>query len=432
MILYEIHCRKGFELLSGNNHCSVISDSKRRKVESELTKDQCLAIKYTSVTPLADEQDFLPFSVVAYPFKDHNQLDSHFTGIDIRYKHSEFSNLKLRIKNTNGKVCPNEADELSAQYSTVLQEDHSTSCNPRCVEVTVDNSTALQAAGPDSYFSYDCEAGFYKQLNNWISSAGHDYELSVCADARCRQFLFQLPEVASFSAQVSEQSLVLVDKTEHEARDSLVLWIPTDSGAGEVNIKVSREVDNITSAETVLDTNVSVSRRGPGVTRVALQELSLASGRYQAVVTLQGSDLVITSARLTRPSYTQTALAFVTAILVTLLIVGIILTLYRQWHNVAEQGAVEPNSLLSAGRMEARKVLVVTSLDNPDHVEVVRQFCRYLKDWCGVGTTYFAFDEETGIGKEQNDPWKWCQVTHKPIIPTPVINVVHFRRPLTR
>ena len=193
-----------------------------------------------------------------------------------------------------------------------------------------------------------------------------------------------------------------------------------------------REVDNITSAETVLDTNVSVSRRGPGVTRVALQELSLASGRYQAVVTLQGSDLVITSARLTRPSYTQTALAFVTAILVTLLIVGIILTLYRQWHNVAEQGAVEPNSLLSAGRMEARKVLVVTSLDNPDHVEVVRQFCRYLKDWCGVGTTYFAFDEETGIGKEQNDPWKWCQVTNKPIIPTPVINVVHFRRPLTR
>ena len=67
-------------------------------------------------------------------------------------------------------------------------------------------------------------------------------------------------------------------------------------------------------------------------------------------------------------------------------------------------------SLLSAGRMEARRVLVVTSLDSPDHVEVVRLFCRYLKDWCGVGSTYFAFDEATGIGVEQNDPWKWCQV----------------------
>ena len=42
-------------------------------------------------------------------------------------------------------------------------------------------------------------------------------------------------------------------------------------------------------------------------------------------------------------------------------------------------------SLLSAGRMEARRVLVVTPLDSPDHVEVVRLFCRYLKDWCGVG-----------------------------------------------
>ena len=28
-----------------------------------------------------------------------------------------------------------------------------------------------------------------------------------------------------------------------------------------------------------------------------------------------------------------------------------------------------------------------------------------------MGTTYFAFDEVTGIGVEQNDPWKWCQET---------------------
>jgi hypothetical protein len=36
---------------------------------------------------------------------------------------------------------------------------------------------------------------------------------------------------------------------------------------------------------------------------------------------------------------------------------------------------------------------------------------RYLRDWCGVGTTYFAMDDETGIGSTQRDPWKWCQVT---------------------
>ena len=42
---------------------------------------------------------------------------------------------------------------------------------------------------------------------------------------------------------MSEQSLVLVDKTEYEDSDSLVLWIPTDiSGAGEfggVGLKVT-------------------------------------------------------------------------------------------------------------------------------------------------------------------------------------------------
>ena len=163
-----------------------------------MTKKQCLEAEYSSYPPLGSNLDptaFLPLSVVAYPFKDHNQLDSHFTGIDVRYKYGEFSNLKLRIKNTNGKVCPNEEEELSSQYSSVLKADHSSSCNPRCVEInrSVDNSSKSRDPDLDkTYLSYDCEAGFYKQLNNWISSAGHDYELSVCVDGSCRQFLFQV------------------------------------------------------------------------------------------------------------------------------------------------------------------------------------------------------------------------------------------------
>ena len=72
---------------------------------------------------------------------------------------------------------------------------------------------------------------------------------------------------------------------------------------------------------------------------------------------------------------------------------------------------MEPEDLIKAGRMETQSVLIITPLDNPDHVEIVKQLCRYLKEWCGVGTTYFAFDESTGIGVKQNDPWKWCQET---------------------
>ena len=45
-----------------------------------MTKEQCLEADYMSYPPLGD--DFLPLSVVPYPFKDHNQLDSQFTGID--------------------------------------------------------------------------------------------------------------------------------------------------------------------------------------------------------------------------------------------------------------------------------------------------------------------------------------------------------------
>ena len=63
---------------------------------------------------------------------------------------------------------------------------------------------------------------------------------------------------------------------------------------------------------------------------------------------------------------------------------------------MAEQGAVEPGDLVKAGRMQSQSLLIITPLDNPDHVDIVKQLCRYLKEWCGVGTTYFAFDESTG------------------------------------
>merc|ERR1712106_1233719 len=138
-------------------------------------------------------------------------------------------------------------------------------------------------------------------------------------------------------------------------------------------------------------------------------------GRFQLLVTpLKDGKVVgpvLYSCYLTRPDYGQHALAIVTAILVTVLIVGIVLTLYRRWQAVAEAGAVEPSALVMAGRMEEQAVLIVTPLDNPDHVEVVKDLCRYLRDWCGEGTAYFAMDDETGMGSTQSDLWKWCQET---------------------
>ena len=61
------------------------------------------------------------------------------------------------------------------------------------------------------------------------------------------------------------------------------------------------------------------------------------------------TDRALQSVYLTRPSYSQRALAAVTAVLFTVLLVGVILSLYKQWQTVAEQGAVEPGALIAAG-----------------------------------------------------------------------------------
>jgi len=70
---------------------------------------------------------------------------------------------------------------------------------------------------------------------------------------------------------------------------------------------------------------------------------------------------------------------------------------------------VEPRERVEQGEAELHPILVITSLDNPAHVEVVKLLCRYLHQWCGLGPTYFALDEEWGVGG--GDPWKWCQET---------------------
>ena len=98
--------------------------------------------------------------------------------------------------------------------------------------------------------------------------------------------------------------------------------------------------------------------------------------------------------------------------------------------------------LLESGRINAKKVLVITNLDNRHHIDIVLAFNKYLKvkiKWksiscrtkrpivqeyiifvlqflkqthCGVGETIFAPDTETGIASQPDqDPWKWAQDT---------------------
>jgi len=389
--------------------CRVNFDSKKEKTEDSIVN--CLQKSYDgSQKRLGSQESSLPFFVTVYPFKGINQFDSHFSGIDIRYKIGEINRLSFRIKNTNGKVCPSTSlPEERLEMPEMLLKKHNSPCHPRCVDIDLTGLERSPGLWTETYLSYDCEAGFYILLGNWVSSSHHDYRLSICADRSCGEFLFQLPEFGS----VSEEKLVLVDEAEYEEKDLVVMWIPVEAGTEQYHIKLVRQVDNTTNIEVVHTVNVTLE---PDLTMQKVQlNYVLSSGSYQVllypIVNSQVQERVLRTVFFTRPSYSQHTLSVITAILVTILLSGLILSIYRQWQTVAENGAVEPRDLVEAGRMEEARVLVITSLDNPDHVEIVKMLCTYLKDWCGVGTTYFAFDEATGIGIEQNDPWKWCQET---------------------
>ena len=349
--------------------CKVLYDTKKDKTVDSIA--ECLAQSFVGKTRLGDDGS-LPFHIVAYPFIGASQQQSHFTGIDLRYQYARLDSLRFRIKNTNGKVCP-EHDSHGDGGGGGL-------CHPRCVKI--DRADAGVEVGLGTFLSYDCEAGFYISRGNWISTTQHDYQLSVCqGETVCGEFLFQLPDLSLPGDTTGEEQVVLlVDRMEYEEMDRVVVYIPTVKDADSFHIALVRVGENTTKEVVHNQTHVSTENTKEMMQRVELS-YSLPSGRFQLLVTPLKSGVVmgpaLTSCYLTRPDYGQHALAIVTAILVTVLIVGMVLTLYRRWHAVAEAGAVEPSALVMAGRMEEQAVLIVTPLDNPDHVEVVKDLCRY-------------------------------------------------------
>ena len=99
---------------------------------------------------------------------------------------------------------------------------------------------------------------------------------------------------------------------------------------------IQREVDNVTQKETVFSDNITSNTRLV-MQRVKVDMVTRTSGRYQVLVTPVVSGYMVTdmvqSVFLTRPSYGQKALSFVTAVLVTVLLVGVILSIFKQWRS---------------------------------------------------------------------------------------------------
>ena len=285
-------------------------------------------------------------------------------------------------------------------------------CHPRCVTLSRPPLWGHAVEKPLTELSYDCEVGFLIQGKVWRSTAGDDYELAVCAGERetetCGVFTLRLPEAQL--VELEDQELVLLNI----ADGVVVAHVPLVEQVDELHLELVQSRDNMTS-EVVEDLRVKVTpedrARGAVVVKVTDNP---PYGRSQVLVT--GFDHLGNAAAATVLSSTVTVphpghhlTALLAVVLVAILLSGAVFVVYRKWNLLIEAAAVEPQELVTVGQIEPVTLLVVTTLENPAHVEVVKLLCRYLRNWCGVTKTYFALDEEAGIGG--GDPWKWCQET---------------------
>ena len=253
--------------------------------------------------------------------------------------------------------------------------------------------------------------GFLIQGKVWRSTAGDDYELAVCAGEQhketCGLYTFRLPD-AELVEKV-DQELILLDLV-----DGVGVHVPLAGSVAELRVQLVQSRDNM-SSKIVEDLLVvpTLEEKIKGSIIVKMTE-DPPYGRSRILVTgfdemgnVAGSPLISATITAPHPGYDLTA--FVVVVFTAIVISGVVFVSYKKWTIAVETAAVEPQELVIDGQLEPVELLVVTSLDNPVHVEVVKHLCRYLRTWCGVSKTYFALDEEMGVGG--GDPWKWCQET---------------------
>lgn len=394
--------KNGTELVE-DAACHVTVDTKKdfTSMESRLT---CLQQNFKSGESFYEP----PFYLAAYRHSGGLGQPA-FTGLDLRVQYNAFQNLRFRFKNLNPNVCPEPG---------LLTKD--TSCNPRCVEVerTEGYQSGHLALHSGLEFSYDCEVGFYisKDSKLWIEATKDSYLLSVCATSadpeeagtHCGEYLFLMPGPAEVAR--GEYMMLLVDKLEYDTRNSFVLYIlpPADTDLLLITLLSLGEEDVKTPVYNQTE-QVEAARVPGSIVKVRLDHAP-PSGRYQVAVSALSGDqqLVVSysSPLVVPPNHLHLVILAITAAVILL---GLLLALYKRWHQVAEEGAVEPQVLVDAGRIQPKPVLVITSLHNTKHSQIVKDLCEYLRKWCGVGATYFPLDDEVGIHRGQRDPWKWCQ-----------------------
>jgi len=382
--------------------CKVIYDTKKDNVPS---KQNCLQKNFRSRATF----ETLPFYIEPYVYK-RGVSDTPFTGIDLRYQYHSFKNLRFRFKNTNHNIC---------KENSGLEED--SLCNPRCVEI--DRSRTMESTEISierAFMSYDCEVGFYifekNTHKNWIGTAEDDYLLSVCADTFesssriCGEYIFKMPAPEQVEREIPS-TVILLDTKEFENSDKIVVFVPNPHFADKILVSLFLVSDEKNKQEVQKDV-VKIPSDNYSPTKIVL-DFIVQNGRYQVAVTpLKGDALVgkpSYSAILIRQNQGGHAPNIASSVLCSIIVIGLILGTYKRYQQIAEEAIIEPHTMVEAGKIVPRPLLVISSLEVIDHAQIVKDLCSYLKQWCGVGDIYFPLDDELGIHCGQRDPWKWAQ-----------------------
>lgn len=340
--------------------------------------------------PFSDDES-LPLRVSPYLMSSpRTSKGAVLPGLEVSVVAGAWTTLRFRIVNTD--LCKGS-----------VVGPH---CNPRCVTATVNPAHAGRGA-----FLYDCEVGFYAdEAGMTASTSGHTYRVDAClteeaGEEVCGSFLIRMPETREI-ATTGSSGLILLD--------NVALYhhmLKLHLGGGELNSSSQVQLHLHNSTGRVVVANFPLE----GATDVAsfpLEDIDVFnSGLYQVEV-VTGDDesgVVVASFELVPDEEElKSASIWVTIGLVSFTLVSLVVYFRYLW--VRKINRVDPNKLYQDETSKAPRLLVMTDVENRQHVDIVLKLNAYLKDNCCVSEVYFAMDPLTGISTQaEGDPWRWCQ-----------------------
>ena len=214
---------------------------------------------------------------------------------------------------------------------------------------------------PDATFTYDCEVGFYpSETRMTATTSGDTYRLDLCLDdIECGSYLFRMPDLEEIEEE--EKDLILVERRSLLRRKRIVLYFP-ESEANHREVGLMKRNSTVVETFPVSGTFLSTPIGG-----------HLDPGIYQIVLLKDDAvDKVVAQFELKHEKHPVRSTS---VWVVIFLILGTLLSLTGYFR----YAWVKKIKRINLQQDSDKKVLVMTDLENRQHVDIVLQFNQYLK-----------------------------------------------------